>query len=62
MMEIFEMKRMAGEHEAEETNTIACKEVTGTPGTRPQAEAETEEKGWIDISSYALLYATTHGE
>ncbi len=55
-MELFEMKRMAEEQEAEEANMIASREVAVTPGTRPHAEMETAGKGWyIDISFTLLL-------
>jgi hypothetical protein len=51
-MELFEMKRTAEEQQAEETNTIASREVAVTPGTRPHAETET---GWYFDISYTLL-------
>jgi hypothetical protein len=55
-MELFEAKRMAEEQQAEETNTIAYREVAVTPGTRPHPETETAEKGWyFDISFTFLL-------
>lgn len=54
-MELFEMRRMAEEQQAEETNTIASREVTVMPGTRPHAETERAEKGWYFDISFTLL-------
>jgi hypothetical protein len=54
-MELFEMKRMAEEMEAEEANMISCREVDVTPGTRPHAKTKTEEKGWYFDISFTLL-------
>lgn len=54
-MELFEMRRMAEEQQAEEANTIASREVAVTPGTRPHAETETPEKEWYFDISFTLL-------
>jgi hypothetical protein len=58
-MELFEMKRMAEEQQAEETNAIAWGEVTVMPGIEPHAEPHaepgTEEKAWYFDISFTLL-------
>jgi len=54
-MELFEMKRLAEEQEAEETNTIAYREVAVTSGTQPHVETGTAEKGWYFDISFTLL-------
>jgi hypothetical protein len=54
-MELLEMKRMAEEQQAEDTNTTAYREVAVTPGTRPHAETETAEKEWYFDISFTLL-------
>jgi hypothetical protein len=51
-MELFEMKRMAEEQEAEEA---AGREVIVTPGTAPHVETRTEEKEWYFDISFTLL-------
>lgn len=59
-MELFEAKRMAEEQQAEETNTIAYREVAVTPGTRPHPETETAEKGWYFDISFTFLFSSIY--
>ena len=47
-MELFEMRRMAKELQAEEANAIACGELS-------HAETETAERGWYFRISFTLL-------
>jgi len=57
-MELFAMKRMAEEQQAEETNMIVSREVAVRPGTRPHRDAGTvtAEKAWyFDISLTLVL-------
>lgn len=51
-MELFDMKREAEEQQAEETSTIACREVAGA---QPHTETETAEKEWYFDISFTLL-------
>ena len=52
-MELFEMKRMVEEQQAEESDSIAHREVAVTPGTQPHAE--TKKEWYFDISFTLLL-------
>jgi hypothetical protein len=52
-MELFDTKNVMEEKQAEETNTIECREVAVTPGTQPHAE--TAEKAWYFDISFTLL-------
>jgi hypothetical protein len=54
-MEVFETKRMEEEQQAEETDTIAYREATATPGTQPHAVTKTAEKGWYFYISFTLF-------
>ena len=51
-MQLFDMKRETEEQQAEETSTIACREVAGT---QPHAEMETAEREWYFDISFTLL-------
>jgi len=56
-MELFAMRSMAEEQQAEETNRITSREVAVTPGTRPHRDAGTvtAEKVWYFDISFTLL-------
>ena len=59
-MKLFDMRRQAKQLKLEEpqpveTNTIASREGTVTPGIRPHAETGTAEREWYFVISFTLL-------